>query len=184
MHDEWRLETPAQGLPPAATLKKMAKAKYTFEQLQTILSSSVCQASPALRQIYEKKLKRLQPTNTLPPTAQPSADRASEHFRVEGYWTGPFIGRLLEHNPVTGTTILEVVDPLRAVPSEICPFPGCSLAIDHDGDHEKTETLMRAGQQLTIPRLACVTFIQVESEELRQPTFPLDPTLAKGKTER
>ena len=66
-------------------------------------------------------------------------------YKVTGYWTGDFIGRLEDVRfpkfcgpGIHPLTVLTIVDPLRPLPKvhEKCPFPFCVARDFHDGEHE------------------------------------------------
>jgi hypothetical protein len=103
-------------------------------------------------------------------------------FCVVGYWTGPFIGSLVSVDR-DGSRHFEIVDPLRPVPAEICPFPRCGLGIDHDGDHAEAELPMRRGQRVTIPNLRCVHVLCVDySDSGWRESEPLAVTRCECRT--
>lgn len=69
--------------------------------------------------------------------------------RIEGYYTGDFIARVIAQDGFYGGVLLEVVDPLRPVPDDVCPFPGCGLGLYHEGEHAPGE-ILRAGSVVSI----------------------------------
>lgn len=69
--------------------------------------------------------------------------------RVKGYWTGDFIGRVVERNEMWGLATYEVVDPLRPY-KRLCDFPNCVLKLHHDGDHELRDLKMRPGVRVEV----------------------------------
>lgn len=99
----------------------------------------------------------------------PARLQLGREYRVTGYWTGEFIGRLDE---VRGTSnvrgayplaVLTVVDPLRPLPKvrEKCPFPFCVARDFHEGEHEVCS--IRPGARIEVG-LALARFLEVAAD--------------------
>jgi hypothetical protein len=63
-------------------------------------------------------------------------------LRVMNYWTGDFIGEITSKDAFSA--LITVVDTLGrpfVIERDKCPFPGCSLADAHDGEHDLAAVL-------------------------------------------
>ena len=83
-------------------------------------------------------------------SAPPAVYLVGKEFRVLGYHTGDFCGRLESID--RDIAVFTVTDNFRrvAIPIDRCSYPGCILSDLHDGPHEFDPSRLLVGSKVEV----------------------------------